>query len=190
MSRLTDLTTESLRELIGSVALTIGTLAINAASAATFKTTTVITYLVDGVFKSKAGAAAIPFSAGHKTIPTGGYAAFFVVGLDAAGAVTTYQSQRAFLPEVQGDGTTKYRGFDMGMNAGATAAIATYQGQLEDFNAGFLPDVPNGITPVGIIKITNTSVSAGWVPGTSALDLAGTTPVYADISMIPSATNL
>jgi len=187
MARLSDLPMKAFSALVGFVALSAGGLAINAGAAVTFKIAAIIAFINDGVFKSKGITAAIPFTAGHKAVPLGGYVCLFVVGLDAAGAVTTYQASRVFLPEVQDDGTTKYRGFDFYLNA-AGVPVAAKMPQLEDFNSSFLPDVPHGITPVGIIKIT--ANSANFVPGTSALDLAGTVPAYFDISVLPGATNL
>ena len=50
---------------IGSLCLTKATLAINAGSAATFKSTGTITYLIDGAFKTKAALSAQAFSSGE-----------------------------------------------------------------------------------------------------------------------------
>lgn len=141
MSQLKDSVSEVERELIGFANFTAATLAINAAAALTFKTTSAYSFIVDGIFKTKTALAAQAFTAGHAAQAIG-QTGYYVVGLDAALAVTTYQG------------------------------------------IGFLPDVPNGVTPVGIIKIV--SVSAAFTPGVSALDLAGTTATYFDISCLPS----
>lgn len=144
MSKLNDTFTEAERELLGYCNYTAAVLAINAASAATFKTTSAYSYIVDGVFKTKAALSAQAFSAGHATVPVGSVG-YFVVGLDAAGAVTTAQG------------------------------------------IGSIPDVANGVTAVGLIRVIATSVP--FVPGTSALDLAGTTTAFFDLSVLPANTS-
>ena len=145
MSTLKDSTSEVERELIGCANFTPAALAINAAAAPTFKTTSAYVYTVDGIFKGKAALAAQAFTAGHVAQAIG-QTGYYVVGLDAAGAVSTTQG------------------------------------------IGSIPDVPNGITPVGIIKVVATS--AVFTPGTSALDLAGTTATYYDITVSPSTATL
>lgn len=141
MAKLSDTNYEGDRELIGTRNQTAAVLAINAASAATFKTTSAYVYLVDGVFKAKTALAAQAFSTGHAAHAIG-VTGYYVVGLDAAGAVTTTQG------------------------------------------LGALPDVANGVCPVGIIKVVANSVA--FVPGTTALDNAGLTVTYTDIAVLPS----
>lgn len=145
MSTLKDSDREVDRELGGFRNFTAAALAINAAAAATFKTTSAYVYTNDGVFRAKTALAAQAFTAGHATVQIGSVA-YFVVGLDWAGAVSTTQG------------------------------------------IGAIPDVPNGITPVGIIKVA--ANTAAFVPGTSALDLAGTVATYFDIAVLPAATTL
>lgn len=127
MAALSDLFREKERKLIGNMALNSGALAINAAGAATFKTTATINYLANGIFKAKTAISAQAFSEGHVNQAIG-ETGYYVVGLSAAGAVSTYQG------------------------------------------IGAIPDVPDGITPIGIIKVV--SDSAIFNPDTTALDLS------------------
>jgi hypothetical protein len=61
-----------------------------------------------------------------------------------------------------------------------SGAVSTIQG------IGTVPDVANGLTAIGIIKITVNSST--FVPGTTALDAGTITPVYLDVSVLPSNT--
>jgi hypothetical protein len=90
MATLKDFTTEALRELCGFACLTACTLAINAASAATFKTTGTTTYTNDGKFKTKTALAAQAFTAGHAGLAIG-QTGYYVVGLDGSGGVKTFE---------------------------------------------------------------------------------------------------
>lgn len=144
MSKLSDVFSEAARELFGFVCLTACTLAINAASAATFKTTGTTTYTSDGKFKTKAALAAQAFApvSGFHTGLAIGQTGYYVVALDGAGVVKTFEG------------------------------------------IGLLPDVDGGYTPIGIIKVV--ANSAAFVPGTTALDAAGLTVTYTDVSVLPS----
>lgn len=141
MATLKDSFSEAVRELVGYVCLSACTLAINAASAATFKTTGTTVYTNDGKFKSKAALAAQAFTAGHTGLAIG-QTGYYVVALDGSGNVATVEG------------------------------------------IGYLPDVANGYTAIGIIKVVSTS--AAFVPGTTALDAAGLTVTYTDVSVLPS----
>lgn len=141
MARLSDIQSESVRELMGNFCLSACTLAINAASAATFKTTGTTTYTSDGHFKTKAALSAQAFSIGHSGLAIGG-TGYYVVALDPDGTVKTFEG------------------------------------------IGRLPDVDNGYTPIGYIKVVATSAS--FVPGTTALDNAGLTVTFKDVSVLPS----
>lgn len=164
MTTLRDSFTEVERELNGYRNMTAATLAINAASAATFKTTSAYAYLSDGVFKAKAILSAVPFSTGHAVQPIG-LTMYYTVGLDAAGAVTTYQGAAA--------------------SANAINA-ALILGNAATSVLGSIADVPTGITPVGLIKVVTTS--AAFTPGTTALDAAGITVTFFDVAVLPSVS--
>jgi hypothetical protein len=146
MAKLSDVYNESVRELLGNFCLTACTLAINAASAATFRTTGTTTYTVDGRFRTKAALSAQAFSpvAGfHAGVPIG-QVGYYVVALDAAGTVRTFEG------------------------------------------IGMVPDVDNGFTPIGIIKVVANSVA--FVPGTTALDNAGLAVTYTDVAILPAVS--
>jgi hypothetical protein len=197
MSKISDAISEGGRELHGFCTLGPAGFAITAGASPTFKSVTTFAYIADGVFKSRTTqscpAFVVPQANGaftnNKPVPAnvGGMTVFYVAGVDAAGLFTVYQSQRAFMAEVQEDGTTKYRGYDLFYPA-ANTPVAVKTAQLEDFNSAYLPDVPNGVTPFGILKQVCTT--AYFIPGTDALDKAGTTPTYLDISLIPGGSNL
>ncbi len=145
MSKLNDFGTEAAREIAGYCTLTAGGLAINATSAATFKTVNTVTYLNNGVFKSKSAFTAQAFTAGHATQAIG-ETGYYVVGLSAAGAVSTYQG------------------------------------------IGVIPDVPDGITPIGIIKVV--ADTAVFKPNTTALDATTCTFTFYDVSVLPATQTL
>lgn len=103
MARLSDIGNESSRDLHGYVCLSACTLAINAASAATFKTTGTTTYTNDGYFKTKTALSAQAFSTGHAGLAIG-QTGYYVVGLDASGTVKTFEGIGA-LPDIGNDFT-------------------------------------------------------------------------------------
>lgn len=174
--------------LAGTFAANSGGLAINAASAATFKTVATINYSVDGVLYSKAAFTAQAFPATTYAIKQG-YTAFFVVTLDAAGNVGVVQGVPFALETDQSDGLTKSRGYRvLPSNLPGGASVIEKTGALVANNSEFLPDVASGVVPIGIIKIAATG--ADFVPGTTALDAAGITATYFNITRLPGASNL
>ena len=95
MATLKDAPSEALRQLTGNRSFVSGLLAISAGTASRFKTVTnTIIYCIDGVFCSFApnDTASMVFSAGSTaTVPIGS-TGYWLIALDSAGAVTTYQS--------------------------------------------------------------------------------------------------
>jgi hypothetical protein len=164
MATLKEAPTEVARELFGYRNHTAATLAINGAGAATFKTTSAYAYTNDGIYKSKTALAAQAFSSGHAVQGTS-QTRYYVVGLDGSGTVTTYQ------------------GAAPNTNAITEALV---NGQAASSVKGSLPDVPNGVTPVGLIKVVTDSATT-FTPGTTALDAAGLTVTFYDIALIPSS---
>ena len=73
----------------GNIAFASGALAAGT-SAGTFKTTATVTYIIDGVFKSKAATDNLTFTSGHTALANY-QACVFAVWLDASGNVTTTQ---------------------------------------------------------------------------------------------------
>lgn len=162
MTTLKDSFSGNNRRLEGYRNMSAAVLAINAANAATFKTTGAYSYLVDGLFKAKTALSAQAFSAGHAVQPAG-QTLYYTVGLDAAGVVSTYQ------------GTAPSN------NQIAEALANNLAASSVPSN---IADVPNGVTAVGLIKVVTTS--AAFTPGTTALDAAGVASTFYDISLLPS----
>ena len=187
MSRLDDLNHAAIRAL-GNRSLNSAALAINAASAATFKTTATLNYTIDGVFYSKAAFTAQAFPATTYTVKQG-YSTFFLVYLDAAGAVGVAQGV-PFAPETDpADGLTKSRAYRvLPSNLPGGASTIEKGGYLRSHNSPLIPDLPDGCAPVGVIKVVATG--ADFVPGTTALDAAGITAAYFNLSSIPAAATL
>ena len=185
-----------LRFALGNVVLAAGGLVIDA-TAATFETVNTIVYAIDGVFKSKAADGEIPFSTGHATVPAG-FSCLFVVGIDAAGAVTTYQGDM-FKSEVDQAGATKYRAYNLVTNAAGTVTptktsklVATTSELLlaspavPPATAGVAVGIPDNICVIGAIKIV--AASADFVPNTTAL--TGVSTFYDFAGVLPAATAL
>ena len=171
---------------IGSLCLTKATLAINAGSAATFKSTGTITYLIDGVFKTKAALSAQAFSSGLFTVKSG-YRCLFAVALDASGNVKTFQGPLYKTETV--DGATKYRPYRiLQNNTPGSSSVIEPIGTLVDSNCRLFPEVPGGYSVIGAIKVN--AASADFVPGATALDAAGVTTTYTDLAFGPASTDI
>ena len=90
-------------------------------------------------------------------------------------------------------GTTVY--YVIGLNAAGTVCSVQggYAGQSITYNSqpyvsnGGMPIMPEGYTPIGIIKIAPT-VAATFDPGTTALDAANVNATYFNVSTLPTAT--
>lgn len=175
MSALADISNGIIRKALGNVALTKGVLAINAATAATVKTTNAISYALNGVLYSKAALAAQSIAVTH----------------DAWGAPV---SAAAFPAYVLPAGKTMY--LLLSLNAAGTVAVSqgTYDGQAVAHGTdlskvlvgnGAIPQEPEGYTAFGLIKVT-TAGAATFTPGTTALDAANVTASYFDLLYVPA----
>lgn len=168
MSFFADISNGPTQGLLSGLCLTKGVLAINAASAATVKTTNALTYSVAGQLYSKAALAAQSIAVTHdaRGQASGAYVqpvsttVFYTVALNAAGTVSVSQGDFA------------------GRDLSQQASGAYVRGD------GLVPDAPAGYTPIGVIKVT-TNGSTTFTPGTTALDAAGVTVVYADVMSLP-----
>lgn len=188
--------TADLRSAIGNLVLAAGGLAIDAVTSK-FKTVNTIPFTIDGVFKSKAAATALVFSAGHATVPAG-YSCLFLVGLDGSGNVTTYQGD-LYKSEVNQQGDTKYRCYNLVTNAAGTVAPQK-TGRLVDYTAetaipqpavppaiGSTPSgIPENVAIIGAIKVV--SGGSDFVPGTTAL--TGIATYYDLAGVLPATTQL
>ena len=178
MSKLSDVTSSALLELLGNVNLSKGVLAINLAAAATIKSTGGYSYTVDGVLLAKAALAAQAITPTHDAfgnvaagyVQPAGKTAYLTVSLNAAGVVSVAQGTYA------------------GQTAGTDPAVGVgpaYNGGISFVGMGRVPDVPDNYTPIGVIKVV-TGASA-FTPGVTALDAAGVTVSYFDVAVLPAA---
>jgi hypothetical protein len=171
MSKLSDLTNKSISDLLGNMTLNKAVLAINAASAATVKTTSAITFTNNGVLLTKAALAAQSVVATHfmngkmavtaSQIQPISSTAYYTLGLDGSGNVCVSQGS------VVGQNLSQ---FQMGVSA---------------VGDGLVPDVPTGFTPFGVIKVVTNGATTFQI-GTTALDAAGCTFTFFDVAVMPA----
>jgi hypothetical protein len=162
----TDLPSYALRQL-ANCNISKAIVAINAAAAATIKTTNALLYSVNGVLISAAALAARaltlpPADAKFTPIPfynvPASTTSYILLVANAAGTVFAIQSQ--------------HQGRDLSfMNR-------------PDKGDGNVPETPDGYTPIGLIKAV-TNGATNWLPGTDALDKAGVTFTFYDLLINP-----
>lgn len=172
MSKLSDLTNKAVMDLLGSMNFVKPVLAINAASAATVKTTNALTYTVNGVMYSKAILAAQSIAVTHTDngrAVGGGYVqpasttVYYTLSVNAAGVISVTQGTFAGQTVVVGQSGTSYAG------------------------DGSIPDVPAGYSAFGVIKVI-TNAGQTFAPGTDALDnltKLASAAAYFDICSLP-----
>lgn len=166
MSRLSDITNAAIKKLLGYRNLTAppstGTNFLATAGAAATFVNAVVTYICDGIMCYKAAVTVNAFAvtAGLAyPLPTG-KTCYYAVGLNAAGTYCVTQGS--------------YVGQAIPGQMGATAV-----------GDGSMPDVPEGYTLVGLLKVVNTSVG-DFIIGTTLLNVAGITQTYKDVAVMPS----
>lgn len=172
MSSIANITSAEVRKCLLNRCMSKATLAINAASAATIKTTGATIYSVNGVLYSKAALSA------QSIVPTH----------DALGRPVA----EGFPAYVQPVNTVAY--YLVSVNAGGTVAISqgNYDGQLQTKNLevftgnGAIPVEPAGYTTIGVFKVAPT-VAATFTPGTTALDAANVAVTYYDVAILPDS---
>lgn len=177
MAKQSDISSKAVRDGIGSMCVGAATkpaLQINAASAATVKTATALTYCIDGILYSKAAlsAQALTVNATQQKMVTGrstfyvqpaNTTVYYLLCIDAAGTVITvqgtYSGQTGFMPD---------------SNTPVTFA-------------GGVPDVDTSTYAViGMLKVALGATT--FTPGTTLLDAANVTVTYYDLSHIPGAS--
>ena len=165
-----DINDAATRYLISNRCFSKPVLAINAAAAATVKTTNAIDYMVNGVIFQKAALAAQSIAVTHdaRGNTSTGYVqpvsttVYYTIGLNSAGTVCVVQSD--------------FLGRNLALVAAGTSAVGN----------GLPVDAPDGFTTVGVVKIT-TNASTTFTAGTTALDAAGITAVYFDVGVMSAA---
>ena len=174
MSSISQIVSAEVRKVLANRCLTKATLAINAGSAATIRTTGATIYSVEGVLYSKAALSAQSIAPTHDcfgNLVAAGIAAyvqpvlttvFYVVSVNAAGTVAVSQGSYSGQTQVfPGDLSKIYTG------------------------TGAMPVEPAGYTAIGVIKVAPT-VAATFTPGTTALDATNVNATYFDIDILPT----
>lgn len=173
MSSISHINAAGVRSVITNMTLSAAVLAINAAGAATVKTTGAIVYSVGGIAKSKTALSAQSIAVTH----------------DFQGTAVA----KGFKAYAQPAGTRVV--YVLSVNAAGTVAVSqgTYAGQrmpkpgdlsITLDGTGYVPAEPKGYTAFGAIVI-DLSQAATFTPGTTALDAAGVTATFYDVSVLP-----
>jgi hypothetical protein len=163
-------------------------LAINAASAATVKTTGAIVNAVDGIIRSKAALSAQALSAlaaadlpssGSGYVQPAGITGFYVQPAQTTAYYVLVMNAAQTVKVVQGT----WR------KTGVNAAIPDFQpiitpNGISVVGDGNVPDVPDGVVPFGMIKVA--CGSAAFTPATTALDAANITFTFYDLMCLPA----
>jgi hypothetical protein len=175
MSSLSNIKSAEVAKLLGDRCMVKATLAINAGSAATIKSTGTIVYSIGGVMYSHAALSAQAITITHgcfgdlvanypaKYTQPVGTTVFYLVCLDASGNVAVVQGNYA------GQSLT---------NPNDLSKVLT--------GAGGLPVEPAGYTAIGVIKIALAN-AATFNPATTALDATDVTATYYDVSVLPAS---
>ncbi len=164
-----DINDAATRNAVANRCFSRPVLAINAAGAATVKTTNAIDYCVNGVIAQKAALSAQSLAVTHDARGNAGAGyvqpvsstVYYTIGLNAAGTVCVVQSD--------------FLGRNLSLIAAGTSAVGN----------GLVADTPDGYTPVGVVKIV-TNGSTTFTAGTTLLDAAGVTASYFDIAVLPT----
>lgn len=147
-----------------------------------------IQYQIDGVMAVKAITDNIPFAVvGDNFVVPTGYKRQYLVGLNAAGTVSSYAGT-LFKDEVV-DGVTKYRGYREVKDATGLPTRYEALSALHDFNCNFLPPIPDAICPVAVVSVAPVT-AATFTAGSVDLSAANVTPTYKNIGIVPMAVNL
>ena len=174
MSSIVNIVSADVRKVLANRCLTKATLAINAAAAATIRTTGATTYTVNGVMYSRDAISAQSIAVTHDcfgNLVAAGVAAyvqptlttvFYVISVNAAGTVAVSQGSYAGQPQTFANDLSK---------------IYTGNGEI--------PAEPAGYTAIGVIKVAPT-VAATFTPGTTALDATNVNATYFDIDVLPA----
>jgi len=175
MSDLADIMDQPLRTLVGGAknnnpASALPVLAINAAAAATWRTTAAIQSIFDGLHTTRVALAAQAFAAnavqqqrvngqsGFITVPAT-RTCFFAFAVNAAGTPFVIQ--------------------------GTPTGLPFYQNGVARIGDGFFPDVGEELALFGGLKVV-CGVNP-FIPNTTALDAATFTNTFRDMAMKPAA---
>jgi hypothetical protein len=172
--KLANVLDASIRAMFNNRCATLATLAINAGGAATVRTTGTLTYVVDGVFKTKAALTAQSIAVTHRFngdavtaadpayVQPANTTVIYILALNAAGTVAVVQ----------------------GSYAGQTIAFSRDLSKVLTGQGG-VPDLPDGYVPFGAIKVVLGATT--FTPGTTLLDAANVTATYFDLAHLPTS---
>lgn len=168
-------------------AFTSGLLA-EGTGAGTIQFAAAIQFMVDGVLAVKAITDNIAFGVvGDNLVVPVGYKRQYLIGLNVGGTVSSYAGT-LFKDEVV-DGVTKYRGYREVKDFNGLPTRYEALSALHDYTSNFLPPVPDGICPVGVVSVAP-HTAATFTAGTTDLGAANVTPTYKNIGAVPVAVNL
>lgn len=179
MTTLAQVNDAGLRRAMGDRCYSKATLAINAAGAATVKTTGATTFTVDGIFYSKAALAAQSIAVTHNLL------GLAVSGAGASGPgayVQPANTTAIYVVALNKDGTVAV------VQGGYNGQAVTLPGGIVSTSKGEVPVVPAGYAPIGAIKVALGATT--FTPGTTLLDAANVTVTYTDLSLLPATTAL
>lgn len=182
MASLANLNSVGAQAAAGNACLSYVTLAINAGSAKTLKSTGTFYFAIDGVIYSHAALSAQAFSSGHTALAAG-EKCFFAVCVDAAGTISTVQGP--IFKSTTLNGSTVYVLNTYGSNPSVTWQSADpYPANSAAYatTGEFLPVVPDTKAVIGLVKI-----EGAFTPTSTALDAAGVTATYYNVLQMPSA---
>lgn len=180
MPSMRDLSSAAAR-LLGNMTLTAATLAATGTSAATIKSTGTITYIAGGKLKTKSALSGQAMTAAPTTSST-----------KADGTAFTQAEVDAWRQYVIPAGEVCY--IVVALDGGGNVIIL--QGSYDDQDLQFrgqglakgkseIPDIPDGVVPIGIMKM---AYASAFTLGTTATDVAGIS--YQDVAFLPLAKTL
>lgn len=154
-------------------------------AAGTIKLVAAVPFMVDGVLATKAITDNIAFNVqGDNLVVPVGYKRQYLIGVTVAGTVQSYAGT-LFKDEVV-DGVTKYRGYREVKDSYGLPTRYEELSALHDYTSNFLPVVPGGVCPIGIVSVAP-HTAATFTAGTTDLGAANVTPTYKDIGAVPVA---
>lgn len=154
-------------------------------AANTIKTVNAVPYTIDGVMYSKAATDNIAINVqGDNFVVPVNYRRQYLVCVDSSGTVKSYAGT-LFASEVV-DGVTKYRGYREVKDAYGLPTRYEALSALHDYTSNFLPPLPDGLCPIGIVSVAPVT-AATFTAGSTDLGAANVTPTYKDIGAVPVA---
>lgn len=179
MTTLAKINDGGLRRAIGDRCYTKGVLAMNAAGAATVKTTNALVFSVDGILYTETALSAQSIAVTHNLF------GFAVSGASASGPSAYVQPANStviYVVALNSAGTVAV------VQGGYNGQSVTLPGGVVLVSKGEVPEVPVGYAAIGVLKVV--TGAATFTPGTTLLDASNVTVTYTDVSLLPATTAL